>query len=92
MKESAFQKPQKSNTLSKALPGLRRGFQEFWPQIRQQKLLLSVSCIGLVVELVAQLVSPWSLKFIFDYVILHDTDALALEFPMLADANQMVLL
>ncbi|VEP11477.1 Xenobiotic-transporting ATPase [Hyella patelloides LEGE 07179] len=92
MKKSAFRKEKKPNTLSQAMPGLRRIFKEFWPQIRQQKLLLSVSCIGLIVEVVAQLLRPWPLKFIFDYVILHDTGALALEFPMLANSNPMMLL
>ncbi|MDJ0571622.1 MAG: hypothetical protein QNJ53_21615 [Pleurocapsa sp. MO_192.B19] len=92
MQESAFSKQQKSTSSGRSLPGLRRIVKEFWPQIRQQKLLLSVSFIGLVVEVVAQLLRPWPLKFIFDYVILHDTDVSAAKFPMLADANSMVLL
>lgn len=92
MKESAFEKRPKPKNLTQSLPGLRRIVREFWPEIRQQKLLLSVSFIGLIVEVVAQLLRPWPLKFIFDYVILPDASAPAAEFPMLNDANPMVLL
>ncbi|MEM9506304.1 MAG: ABC transporter ATP-binding protein [Cyanobacteria bacterium P01_E01_bin.35] len=92
MKESAFRKRQKPTSSSQSLPGLQRIIKEFWPQIRQQKLLLCVSFVGLIVEVIAQLLRPWPLKFIFDYIILRDTNISAAKFPMLTDANPMVLL
>ena len=92
MRESAFRKRPKPKTLSQSIPGLRRIVREFWPEIRQQKLLLGISFIGLIVEVIAQLLRPWPLKFIFDYVILPDASAPVAEFPMLNDANPMVLL
>ena len=69
MRESAFHKRQKPKNISQALPGIRRILQEFAPEIRQQKLLLGAAFFGLIVEVVAQLLRPWPLKFIFDYVI-----------------------
>ncbi|MEO1005889.1 MAG: ABC transporter ATP-binding protein, partial [Cyanobacteria bacterium J06638_38] len=92
MKESAFRKRQKPTSSSQSLPGLQRIIKEFWPQIRQQKLLLCVSFVGLIIEVIAQLLRPWPLKFIFDYIILRDTNISAAKFPMLTDANPMVLL
>lgn len=92
MRELAFRKRQKPKNIAQALPGLKRIVREFAPEIRQQKLLLSISLLGLIVEVVAQLLRPWPLKFIFDYVILADVDTPALQFPMLSDANPMTLL
>lgn len=92
MRESAFRKRPKPKTLTQSLPGLRRIVREFWPEIRQQKLLLGISFVGLIVEVIAQLLRPWPLKLIFDYIILPDASAPAAEFPMLNDANPMVLL
>jgi ATP-binding cassette, subfamily B, bacterial len=92
MRELAFRKREKPQNIARALPGLKRIVREFAPEIRQQKLLLSISFLGLIVEVVAQLLRPWPLKFIFDYVILADADTPALQFPMLSDANPMTLL
>ena len=92
MRESAFRKRQKPKTLIQALPGLQRIVKEFYPEIRQQRLLLGISIVGLIVEVIAQLLRPWPLKFIFDYVILSDVSIRAIEFPILADSNPMVLL
>lgn len=58
MRESAFRKRQKPKTITQALPGLRRIVKEFWPEISQQKLLLGISFIELIVEVVAQLLRP----------------------------------
>ncbi len=92
MRESTFSKRPKPTNITQILPGLQRIVKEFWPEIRQQKLLLIVALIGLIVEVLAQLLRPWPLKFIFDYVILSDANTPALRFPMLSDANPMTLL
>ncbi|MEM7591405.1 MAG: ABC transporter ATP-binding protein [Cyanobacteria bacterium P01_A01_bin.83] len=92
MRESAFSKRKKTKNISQALPGLRRIVREFAPEIRQHKLLLGISFLGLIVEVIAQLLRPWPLKFIFDYIILADADSPALKFPMLSEANPMTLL
>ncbi|MGF1588046.1 MAG: ABC transporter ATP-binding protein [Pleurocapsa sp.] len=92
MRESTFSKRPKPTNIAQILPGLQRIVKEFWPEIRQQKLLLIVALIGLIVEVLAQLLRPWPLKFIFDYVILSDANTPALRLPLLSDANPMTLL
>ncbi|HBB33750.1 MAG TPA: protein tyrosine phosphatase [Cyanobacteria bacterium UBA8803] len=83
-------RPQKN--LQESLPGIDRIVQKFWPEIRKQGFLLAVSSFGLVVEIVAQLLEPWPLKFIFDHIIVADARAISLQIPMLKGANPMVLL
>lgn len=71
-------------------PGLGKVIRQFWPQIRQEKALLSVSIIGLVIEVLARLLSPWPLKLIFDYVLLSDANSTDL--PVLGEVNPSVLI
>ena len=49
-------------------PDLARVIRQFWPQIYQEKHLIMISVIGLVIEVLARLPSPWPLKLIFDYL------------------------
>ena len=90
MENSALSKRKRSKTIKQALPEMRRIVQRFWPQIRKQKFLLVISCLGLAVEVVAQLLRPWPLKLIFDYIIVPD--ASAAQFPGLENVNPMLLL
>ncbi|KAI9132016.1 ABC transporter ATP-binding protein [Acaryochloris sp. CCMEE 5410] len=71
-------------------PGLGKVIHQFWPQIRQEKALLSVAIIGLVIEVLARLLSPWPLKLIFDYVLLPDANSTDL--PVLGEVNPSVLI
>ncbi len=78
--------------LKTALPGLARIFQRFWPLIQKERFLLIVSFIGLLIEIAAQLLEPWPLKFIFDHIILPDASVSNLNSPILNGLNPMVLL
>lgn len=71
-------------------PGLGKAIRQFWPQVYQEKALLSISIVGLVIEVLARLLSPWPLKLIFDYVLLPDTHSG--DIPVLRDANPSVLM
>uniref|UniRef100_UPI00262F7D83 ABC transporter transmembrane domain-containing protein n=1 Tax=Acaryochloris sp. IP29b_bin.137 TaxID=2969217 RepID=UPI00262F7D83 len=71
-------------------PGLGKVIRQFWPQIRQEKALLSISIIGLVIEVLARLLSPWPLKLIFDYVLLPDANSTGT--PVLGEVNPSVLI
>jgi ATP-binding cassette, subfamily B, bacterial len=56
------------------IPGSWRILAKFWPQIRQRKLLIGSSLFMLLLETVLGLLEPWPLKFIFDGVLLSQTD------------------
>ena len=71
-------------------PGLGKVIRQFWPQVCQEKALLSISIVGLVIEVLARLLSPWPLKLIFDYVLLPDTHSG--DIPFLRDANPSILM
>ena len=58
------------NVTSKSAPGLWRVVRSFWPYIRQQWRLLSVSGIALVADVGLKILEPWPLKVIFDYVLI----------------------
>lgn len=73
-------------------PGLSKVIRQFWPQVCQEKTLLSISIVGLVIEVLARLLSPWPLKLIFDYVLLPDAHSADLTIPFLRDANPSVLM
>ncbi len=68
-------------------PGLRSVFLQFWPQIRNERTLISVSLLGLVIEVFARLLGPWPLKLIFDYVLLPGAHNADLDLPFLRDAS-----
>jgi ATP-binding cassette, subfamily B, bacterial len=53
-----------------ALPELQRILQRFGPQISAQRGLLSIAFLSLMAEIGLHLLEPWTLKFIFDYVLL----------------------
>ncbi|MGR3277341.1 ABC transporter ATP-binding protein [Acaryochloris marina NIES-2412] len=73
-------------------PGLHKVIRQFWPQVYQEKTLLSVAIVGLVIEVFARLLSPWPLKLIFDYVLLPNAHSADLDIPFLRDATPAVLI
>lgn len=56
--------------LREILPGLLHLVKAFWPQIRQQRRLLSLSMFALMLSIAARVLEPWPLKFIFDWIII----------------------
>ncbi len=60
--------------LNEILPGLHRLLHAFWPQIRRQAPLLLLSLAGLMVSIIARVLEPWPLKFIFDWIIMPPED------------------
>ena len=84
-------KPKKTTNLKSAVPGMQRIVQEFWPQLRKQGLLLSLSFIGLVIEIFGRLLEPWPLKLIFDYILAPNNDSF-LNIRQLDGASPTILL
>ncbi len=78
--------------IKEALPGLERILQRFWPQIRKQGFLISVSLLGLFVEVFAQLLEPWPLKYLFDHVIMPGDRPAAIDIPWLNSLDPKELL
>ncbi|MDB9373602.1 ABC transporter ATP-binding protein [Nodularia sphaerocarpa] len=44
----------------------------FWPYIRPQSGLISISAIALIADVALRVLEPWPLKFVFDYVLIRD--------------------
>jgi ATP-binding cassette subfamily B protein len=91
-RESVLVKRKRPKTLKAALPSLRRIVQRFQPQIRKQGVLLTVSILGLFVEVFARLLEPWPLKLIFDHLLMPTPDAVPLHVPFLDLTNASTLL
>ncbi len=85
-------KRKRPKTPKAAIAGLRRIMTRFWPEIRKQKVLLGLAWLGLLGEILAQLLEPWPLKLIFDYIIMPDAAAGALPMPGLSELPELVLL
>jgi ATP-binding cassette subfamily B protein len=49
--------------------GIIRIFRYFWPQIRKEKLLISLSLMALLGEVAMRLLEPWPLKIVIDGVL-----------------------
>lgn len=56
--------------LTKVLPGLIHLARAFWPQIRGQALLMSLSFVSLFFSIGARVLEPWPIKLIFDWIIM----------------------
>ena len=85
-------KRKRPKTPKAAIAGLRRIMTRFWPEIRKQKVLLGLAWLGLLGEILAQLLEPWPLKLIFDYIIMPDAAAGTLPMPGLSELPELVLL
>ena len=60
----------KTVPLKQILPGLLHLGRTFWPQIRQQGKILSLSLLALLLSIAARVLEPWPLKFMFDWIII----------------------
>lgn len=92
MKREALVKRKRPRNLQAALPGMQRIVQRFQPQIHKQGVLLTLSAVGLFVEVFARLLEPWPLKIIFDHLLVSDPGAAPLNIPFLATTNSSTLL
>ncbi len=61
--------------LKAVLPGIFRIMRKFWPQIRQRRVLIGGSFLALLVETASRLLEPWPLKFVFDRVLVTESQA-----------------
>lgn len=59
----------RASSLSQAVPGLWQFGQYFWPLIRPQWPLLTVSGLALLADVGLRVLEPWPMKVIFDYVL-----------------------
>ncbi|WP_088888830.1 ABC transporter ATP-binding protein [Leptolyngbya ohadii] len=64
-----------SAPLNQALPKLWRLMHRFSPEIWQQRTLLLISGAALIANVGLQLLEPWTLKFVFDYVLIPQTNS-----------------
>ncbi|MEL6602237.1 MAG: ABC transporter ATP-binding protein [Cyanobacteria bacterium J06614_10] len=78
--------------IRQAVPAMQRILQRFWPQIRQQRSLLTFAGIGLLTEVFARLLAPWPLKLIFDYILIPETHNADLDWPILRSLSPQGLL
>lgn len=76
-------KRKRPKNLKAAIPGIRRILQRFSPQVRKQGVLLTLSIVGLFVEVLARLLEPWPLKLIFDNIIVPGASATPRSIPLL---------
>ncbi len=84
-------KRKRPKNLQAAVPGIQRILQRFSPQVRKQGVLLTISIIGLFVEVLARLLEPWPLKLIFDNIIVPGASATPRSIPF-SDVEPAVLL
>jgi ATP-binding cassette subfamily B protein len=82
----------RSASLSKAVPGLWQFGRYFWPIIRPQWLLLTVSGLALVADVGLRVLEPWPMKVIFDYVLVPARSDDAARPAPLADWDPALLL
>ncbi len=59
----------RSSSLTQAVPGLWEFGHFFWPLIRPQWPLLTVSGLALLADVGLRVLEPWPMKVIFDYVL-----------------------
>ncbi|RMF69285.1 MAG: ABC transporter ATP-binding protein [Cyanobacteria bacterium J069] len=89
---SALSKRKRPKTAKATIVGWRRILTRFWPEVRKEKFLLTLAWVGLLGEILAQLLEPWPLKLIFDYIIVPDAAVRPLPIPALNDISEVALL
>ncbi|MGP1375248.1 MAG: ABC transporter ATP-binding protein [Almyronema sp.] len=82
----------RSSPLAQTVPGLGRVVHAFWPTIRPQWPLLSVSGVALLADVGLRVLEPWPLKLIFDYVLVPAAGDRLQPLPALATLDPVVLL
>lgn len=78
-------RPRDRKSIRAALPGIKRLLHYFAPQIQRQHHLLWVSFGALMAEIALHLLEPWTLKFVFDYVLLDREDERLPQFIQVAE-------
>jgi ATP-binding cassette, subfamily B, bacterial len=81
-----------TKSIKETVPGLGRIIQKFWPQIRQQNVLIIISFLALIAETIFRLLEPWPLKVIFDYILLSGFESASQVFPIIANLTTIELL
>ncbi len=63
--------------LQETLPSLGKILRRLWPEIVKQKANILVAIIALLLEIMARLMDPWPLKFIFDTILLVEAQKIS---------------
>ncbi|AFY77270.1 ABC-type multidrug transport system, ATPase and permease component [Pleurocapsa sp. PCC 7327] len=82
----------KEKDLKKIMPGMMRIGRRFLPYIRKRQLLIAGSFLALLVETGFRLLEPWSLKFVFDHVLVTETNNDSLKVIVSHGIDPMLLL
>lgn len=78
--------------LAEAILGIKRVTSHFFPQIRKQSGLVTISFLALLAETGVHLLEPWPLKFIFDEIIFKKFQVENLQVPFLDELSVLNLL
>ena len=82
----------RSQPFQQSIPTFWRLLRRFWPNIRKQWKLLTVSAIALAAEVGLRLLEPWPLKFVFDYVLIAGADDRRSVLPLIQTLDPVILL
>ena len=87
-----MKKKKRPQNLQQGVSGIKRILKHFWPQIRQQGGLITISFLALLAETGVRILEPWPLKFIFDEIIFKEFQVESLQIPLLDNFNVITLL
>ena len=85
-------KKKRPQNLQEGISGIKRIAKYFFPQIRKQGGLVTVSFLALIAETGVHLLEPWPLKFIFDEIIFKEFQVENLRVPVLDELDVFTLL
>jgi ATP-binding cassette subfamily B protein len=85
-------KKKRPKNIKQGISGLNRIVKHFFPQIRQQGGLLTISFLALLAETGLHILEPWPLKFIFDEIIFKEFQVESLQVPFLDNLSVITLL
>ena len=85
-------KKKRPKNIKQGISGTSRIVKHFFPQIRQQGGLLTISFLALLAETGLHILEPWPLKFIFDEIIFKEFQVESLKVPFLDNLSVITLL
>ena len=85
-------KNKRPKNIKQGICGFRRIFSHFFPQIKPQGKLITISLLALLTETGVRLLEPWPLKFIFDEIIFKEFQVDHLQVPILDHLSVITLL
>ncbi len=85
-------KKKRPKNIKQGISGFNRIVKHFFPQIRQQGGLLTISFLALLAETGLHILEPWPLKFIFDEIIFKEFQVESLKVPFLDNLSVITLL